>query len=248
VKAGATIFGAPPVKSPSLADYPACDGEVQALAKDLWGSLAAPKTATKRSYGKGVIYWGGEPGDLPPLYPSYDLTAALLKGMGVKEDFTATGPVRYGHRRTKDRDIYFVSNRTGNPIQVDCRFRVDQGSAQLWDPVTGEQRPLLQSERADGLTIIPMEFDAFQSFFVMFGGKDAKPASKTGRNFPELKTAQELTGSSEISSLPMPTCARWIARPASLAGKSSRRAATPSARMIPTNSSRRWSRPACSGR
>ena len=90
---------------------------------------------------------------LPPLYPSYDLTAALLQGMGVKEDFTATGPVRYGHRRTEDRDIYFVSNRTGDPIKADCRFRVGQGSPQLWDPVTGEQRPLPQFERADGLTI-----------------------------------------------------------------------------------------------
>ena len=199
VKAGATIVGMPPVKSPSLAGYPACDGEVQSLAKDLWGSLDAPQTATKRSYGKGVIHWGGELSDTPPLYPSYDLTAALLQGMGVKEDFTATGPVRYGHRRTKDRDIYFVSNRTGDPIKADCRFRVGQGSPQLWDPVTGEQRPLPQFERADGLTVIPMEFDAFQSFFVVFGGKDAKPASKTGKNFPELKTAQELSGAWEVA-------------------------------------------------
>ena len=138
VKAGATVVGRPPVKSPSLAGYPACDGEVQALAKDLWGSMDAPQTVTKRSYGKGVVHWGGEPSDAPPLYPSYDRTAALLKGMGVKEDFTATGPVRYGHRRTEDRDIYFVSNRSGAPLKADCRFRVGHGSPQLWDPVTGE--------------------------------------------------------------------------------------------------------------
>jgi hypothetical protein len=178
VKAGATIVGAPPVKSPSLANYPACDGEVQALAKDLWGSLDAPKTATKRSYGKGAIHRGGVPSDTPPLYPSYDLTAALLRGMGVKEDFIATGPVRYGHRRTKDRDIYFVSNRTGNPIQADCRFRVGQGSPQLWDPVTGEQRPLPQFERADGLTVIPIEFNAFQSFFVVFSERHQTPDTR----------------------------------------------------------------------
>ena len=60
VKAGATVVGTPPLKSPSLSGYPACDGEVQALAKDLWGSMDAPQTATKRSYGKGVIHWGGE--------------------------------------------------------------------------------------------------------------------------------------------------------------------------------------------
>ncbi|MCX6572445.1 MAG: glycosyl hydrolase, partial [Candidatus Aminicenantes bacterium] len=201
VKAGATVVGTPPLKSPSLMGYPACDDDVQALARDLWGSLDAPRSATKRIYGQGVIHWGGElsPTTAPPLYPSYPLTAALLQGMGVQEDFTATGPVRYGHRRAADRDIYFVSNRTGAPIRADCRFRVGQGSPQIWDPVTGEQRPLPRFERADGLTVIPLEFDAFQSYFVVFGGKAGKPASKTGRNFADLKTAQELSGPWDVA-------------------------------------------------
>jgi len=141
----------------------------------------------------------GESHTLPPLYPSYELTATLFKGMGVPEDFTATGPVRYGHRRTNDRDIYFVANRTGDPIKADCRFRVGRGSPQLWDPTTGEQRPLPQFERADGLTSIPMEFDAFQSFFVVFGGKNEKPLSKTEKNFPQLKISHELTGAWEVA-------------------------------------------------
>jgi len=375
VKAGATVVGNPPLKSPSLSGYPACDGEVQALAKELWGSLDVPQTETKRSYGKGVIHWGGElspeasknkndslsesqwiwypegnPAQSAPpekryfqriisvdgtkalasasaalsadnsfilwingkkvstgdnfhitfrtsikrflhpgvnvvaveasnvwgtpnpagwigsfelnykdgsreviktdkqwsagltaqpgweqavtkpggwkeamvlgayamapwnrsgenqlsqqLYPSYDLTAALLTEMGVMEDFTATGPVRYGHRRTEDRDIYFVANRTGAPIKADCRFRVGQGSAQLWDPVTGEQRPLPQCERAEGLTTIPMEFDAFQSYFVVFSGRIQESEVRSqngGKNFPELKPVQELPGSWEVA-------------------------------------------------
>jgi hypothetical protein len=394
VKAGATVVGSPPVKSPGLSGYPACDGEVQALAKDLWGSNDAPQTATKRSYGKGIVHWGGEfspeastpqgdsisesewiwypegkpaqsaptetryfqriidvngtkglksataavtadnaftlwingkkvsegdnfhvtvrtriesflrpgvnvlavavtntaeaanpagwigafdlsyqdgsreivrtdsewsagmaaqpgweqattkPGDwknalvlgayamapwnrvresppTPPLYPSYNLTAALLQGVGVKEDFAATGPVRYGHRRTDDRDIYFISNRTDAPIKADCRFRVGQGSPQLWDPLTAEQRPLRQFERADGITTIPMEFDAFQSFFVVFGGKDDSIA-KAERNFPELKPIQELSGAWEVAFDPkwggpekitFDTLQDWAARP-----------------------------------
>jgi len=209
VKAGAIIVGTPPVKSPSLAGYPACDGEVRSLAEDLWGSRETPRTPTKRNYGKGAIHWGGEPSPpapthqknqpLPPLYPSYDLTASLLAGMGVKEDFSATGPVRYGHRRTNDRDIYFVSNRTGDPIKADCRFRVVRGRPQLWDPVTGERRPLRQFERADGLTVIPMEFDAFQSFFVVFGGEDEKRASKADRNFPEWLIGRELYGAWDVA-------------------------------------------------
>jgi hypothetical protein len=370
VKAGATVVGTPPVKSPGLAGYPACDHQVQTLAKDLWGTTDAPRTVTTRSYGKGFVHWGGElspptqvrdaiadsewiwypegnpaqdappatryfhriitvdankelksataaltadnsftlwingqkvsegdnfhvtsntsikpflhpganviavavvnssevanpagwigafdliyqdgsrevvrtdrqwsagqtstpgwekaatpPADwkgalvlgnfsmapwnrgansqpIPSLYPSYALTATLLKGMGVKEDFTATGPVRYGHRHTPEREIYFVSNKTDAPLKTDCRFRVDRGNPQLWDPVTGGRRPLPQFERADGVTSISMEFAAFQSFFVIFDGKDAIAASPTSPNFPEAKPLQELSGAWKVA-------------------------------------------------
>ncbi len=209
VKAGAIIVGNPPLKSPSLMGYPACDAEVLALAKELWGGMEAPPSVTGRSYGKGMIHWGGdlskpsgvfeERQTLPSLYPSYELTATILKDMGIRQDFTATGPVRYGHRRTEDRDIYFVSNRTEAPIAVECRFRTDRGTPQLWDPVTGEQRALPQYLTSDGLTVIPMEFDAYQSFFVMFGGNDRKRGEKAERNFPELNPLHQLSGAWEVA-------------------------------------------------
>ncbi len=369
VKAGATVVGTPPVKSPGLAGYPACDREVRSLATELWGGTDAPQAVTKRGCGKGFVCWGGElspaprprdsisesawiwypegspaenappstryfqriitvdakkglasataalsadnsftlwingqkvsegdnfratvktsitsflrPGAnvlavsainggeganpagwigafdlvyqdgsrevvrtdekwaaglevqpgwerettkpsgwkdamvlgtfamapwnrggetpaLPSLYPSYDLTSALLRDMGVKEDFLATGPVRYGHRRTPERDVYFLSNKTSAPIKAECRFRVGQGSPQLWDPVTGERRPLPQSTRADGVTAIPMEFDAFQSFFVVIGGKDGAPVTQGAPNFPAMKPLQEIGGPWEV--------------------------------------------------
>jgi hypothetical protein len=194
VKAGATIVGPPPLKSPGLSGFPACDDEVKAIASDLWGDLEVPKSPVRRSYGKGAVHWGGETVASPSPYPSYDTTSALLREMGVKEDFTATGPVRYCHRRTEEKDIYFVANRSDAPIRVDCRFRVSKGRPQLWDPVTGERRPLPQFEQSGGLTSIPMHFDAVQSFFVVFDGRDANPVAVTGENFPDLKLLQELTG------------------------------------------------------
>ena len=38
VKAGATVLGPPPVKSPSLSGYPQCDAAVKRLAGEMWGS------------------------------------------------------------------------------------------------------------------------------------------------------------------------------------------------------------------
>ncbi len=70
VEAGATVLGPPPVKSPSLANYPQCDAEVQQLASELWGQLKVPasggsvrlplagKTPTEeRRLGKGRLIW-----------------------------------------------------------------------------------------------------------------------------------------------------------------------------------------------
>ena len=204
VKSGATVVGSPPLKSPSLVGYPACDEQVRTLAKELWDALEAPASVTKRTYGKGSIHWGGilspaSSATQPALYPDYQHTSSILKSMGVVEDFTATGPVRYGHRRTNDRDIYFVSNKTGNPIKAECRFRVGQGRPQLWDPVTGDLRLLKQYVRADGQTTIPMAFDGFQSFFVVFDGVEEISPSKTEMNFPELKQLQELSGAWDLA-------------------------------------------------
>ncbi|MCP4453592.1 MAG: glycosyl hydrolase, partial [Planctomycetes bacterium] len=174
VEAGATVIGSPPVKSPSLSGYPECDDKVAELAQKLWGSLERPTKLTKRKSGRGAVYWGGVKSQ--GLYPEYDITAMVLKQVGVSEDFTSNGPVRYTHRATKQQEIYFVSNRSGEAIQADCTFRVGKGKPQLRDPVTGEMRSLPQYNVDDGLTTIPMEFNAHESFFVIFPCKDSKQA------------------------------------------------------------------------
>ena len=73
VHAGATVVGPPPRKSPSLADYPRGDAEVQRLARELWGEGAPPGALTERHIGKGRIIWGGEVaagGGAKPAAPS----------------------------------------------------------------------------------------------------------------------------------------------------------------------------------
>lgn len=45
VRAGATVFGSPPRKSPGLAGYPQCDLQVQELAQELWGGFGATASA-----------------------------------------------------------------------------------------------------------------------------------------------------------------------------------------------------------
>ncbi len=60
VEAGATVLGAPPVRSPSLQDYPKCDEEVNTLAGQLWGESRAESQSPGHSFGKGRVIWPRE--------------------------------------------------------------------------------------------------------------------------------------------------------------------------------------------
>jgi len=59
VKAGATIVGTPPLKSPSLSDFPDGDAQLHQIARRLWGTGTAPPTPMKRHIGRGQVVWGG---------------------------------------------------------------------------------------------------------------------------------------------------------------------------------------------
>lgn len=197
---GAIVIGTPPVKSPSLSGFPECDRIVQSIAGKLWGGLKTPLLQTEKKYSKGKIILGGDFSikKANELYPSYDQTAKLLNGMGVKEDFKSTAPVRYIHRTSTDWDIYFVSNCTNEPIKSDCIFRKAEASPELWDPLTGKIRKLPQFSSQDGLTTVPLEFDTYQSFFIVFR-KGRSDNSSEGKNFPEKTEIASLNGSWDVS-------------------------------------------------
>ena len=202
VEQGAKIIGAPPVKSPSLTNYPNCDTQVEALSEKLWGSLQSPKEKTTRTYGKGTIYCGGEFGNLPKgeLYPSYRSTISLLKELSIPEDFVSdNNTIRFGHKKTEDSDIYFVANRTNESQNVKCSFRAI-GKPELWLATTGETRKIWNYTIENGLTTIPLEFFPYESFFITFSGKSKVSTSNQNKsNFPELTEVRTIEGSWDVS-------------------------------------------------
>ncbi|MDR0757628.1 MAG: glycosyl hydrolase [Tannerella sp.] len=184
VNDGATIVGLPPKKSPSLSNYPACDSEVQTLACELWGDANPPATLSVRTFGKGRIFWGDElRTGADRLYPKYDLTAKILSG-SVLPDFTSSPEkIRYMHRTCKDVDIYFVSNRTDRSVDAVCKFRITGKQPELWHPVTGTICALPEYADAEGLTGVPLKFDAHEGYFIVFRDKARKPSE--AKNFAE---------------------------------------------------------------
>jgi len=199
VKDGAVVIGGPPLKSPGLSGYPFCDQKVGRLAKLIWGDVNQPEKQTSHTYGKGKIIWGGElEKNIDNLYPQYDLTAAILESMHVKPDFETDGQVRYTHRATANWDMYFVSNRSDGVTESAVTFRTTKGTPQLWDPVSGETRFLPEFKISEGQVTVPLKFDAYQSYFIIFD-KNIRVKLVPGKNFLADETVSTLNGTWQVS-------------------------------------------------
>ncbi len=183
VKQGGVVLGPKPEKSPSLADYPACDEAVHQIASRLWSDEYKDGKLIQR-YGKGYICDG--------------LTIQeALNLINVPADFILTekAPVLWTHRSLPGMEIYFVSNQSDQELAIAPSFRANGLQPQLWDAVTGEIRSLNEYTVQDGRTRVPLQFKAAQSWFVVFAEQE-NSAVQTGyaQNFPAPQVLCKIEG------------------------------------------------------
>lgn len=187
VKAGATLLGEPPVRSPSMENQPQADARVRALAAEIWGDLSQPGV---RHFGRGRVFRGTS---LEEIFASTQNPPDLeFRGAPGDAKFLFT------HRSSPGAEIYFISNQKDRAERVDCAFRVSGRQPELWDAVTGERRMLHQWSAESGRTTVPLEFDSKQSWFVVF----RQPVTAAGgepTNFPQPKTLMTLAGAWEVA-------------------------------------------------
>ncbi|MDR2673322.1 MAG: hypothetical protein LBC18_00230 [Opitutaceae bacterium] len=173
VRGGAIIIGRKPLRSPSLAGFPACDDEVRALAAGLWGDLDGVSRTIRRA-GKGAVYWGWPPD-------------RVLSAEKIARDFEHGGDLdtelAWLHRRdpAADTDIYYVANLTDTPQHLRARFRVSGREAEIWRADTGSITPASFGQNAGGLrTTVPLRLAEREAVFVVF----RKPTAEKTRLIP----------------------------------------------------------------
>lgn len=183
VRDGATIVGHKPEQDPGLKNYPNCDSTVKTIAQEVWSNCDG-KQVLQHHFGKGRVYWN------KPL-------REILLEDGIMPDFEHDDPaafIDFIHRSADEMEIYFLTNRNNHSAKVNCLFRVTGRQPQIWDPVTTITQQAAFT--VDGTRIsIPMAFEPFQSFFVIFPKPGMlKQIAKQTQNFPQFTTLQQLEG------------------------------------------------------
>ena len=173
---GATIIGMPPANTGSLTDAGKNDRILMERARKIWGSLSVPSAETVRQYGEGKIYWGGRfsENDGESLYPTYEITAGVLRRNGIPEDYDdVTDKIRYTHRTSEDTDIFFLSNTTDERKEFTGKFRTVFDRAEIWNPVTGEMSGATVDANG-GQKEIALALEGNQSCFVVFSRQKSR--------------------------------------------------------------------------
>ena len=162
------------------------------------------KGVTARELGPlGMPPWGtpslaNESQIISTAYPDYNALAKVLQAAGVPPDFEADGPIRYTHRTTGDTEIYFVANRSEQPVDASCVFRVTGRQPELWHPVTGERRRLPAFAVNDGRMTLQLRFEPLESYFIVFRNAAGTP-EKASRNFAAMQSVQEISGPWQVA-------------------------------------------------
>jgi hypothetical protein len=136
---------------------------------------AIPAAPSVNVYGKGrAIFTPDEREGL----------AAALAQAPVGPDMRVTPyqpEVSHVHRHLGDRDFYFVVNVGSSEVRFTAEFRVVEGAASCWSPMSGEITPLPIRAREGGRTQVDLVLPARGSTFVCFEqGRNNRSGTEPG--------------------------------------------------------------------
>ena len=126
----------------------------------------------------------------PNVYPIEKLptTSALKPDVIISG---AKNKILFRHRQTANQEIYWLDNRGENATYAEVSFRVTGKVPELWNAQTGKTEKVSYQIK-DGRTIVPLTFESWDAFFIVFSEKTAannyKSPSKTETILSQIST------------------------------------------------------------
>lgn len=81
----------------------------------------------------------------------------------------AQNKILFRHRKS-DVDIYWLDNRSESPTTAEVSFKIAGKVPELWNPQTGKTEKVTYQIK-DGRTIVPLTFESWDAFFIVFKDK-----------------------------------------------------------------------------
>lgn len=106
--------------------------------------------------------------------------------------------IDYTHRKVENTDIFFIANTSHNRGYAYCQFKISGKQPELWNPITGEIRDLQQFEDNGKRSLIALNFEDAESFFVVFRKRYEKPQGPQVDNFKVLKSMKTINGNWQV--------------------------------------------------
>ncbi|WP_308991004.1 glycosyl hydrolase [Mariniflexile litorale] len=179
VKDGATIFVN---KKPNSIPGKHSDKDKQVWQKvidELWGGQGE----SQWKLGKGKVI------KLPYLGNDFSEFGIQPDVILAKKD---ANTIAWAHRETANEHVYFLSNQGEEKRQVEVAFRVSGKIPELFHPITNKTMGLKNWKIEKGRTIIPLQFEANESYIIIFKEATNKKDSYGNQNWSEFKTVQTL--------------------------------------------------------
>ncbi|MDR1153454.1 MAG: glycoside hydrolase [Bacteroidales bacterium] len=184
LKDGACITGYKPERCISLSGGEKAQSRFHELADKIWGP-ASEKGENK--YGKGLVTWGIS-------------AREYLLNKGIGADFQIAGnsdvdTYDYIHYVVAEKDVYFVSNQTGERVDMNCTFRISGFRPELWDALSGEIRIAGAFTQKEGTTTVPLTLEPYGAVFVVFNEPVSKDLQGTAQgNYPDYVAVKDING------------------------------------------------------
>ncbi|TCD12209.1 DNA-binding protein [Pedobacter frigidisoli] len=103
--------------------------------------------------------------------------------------------ITFAHRKSLDKEIYFISNQENRERELILNFRVMGKIPKLFDAVSNQWSMIKEFGSLDGQTALQMKFAPNQSLFIIFEKQAKNIQSMNGKNLSNFKTIQDISKS-----------------------------------------------------
>ena len=159
VKNGAVLVGKKPTRTYGLYQSEEKEQEIQKITERMWGNCDGIDVK-EHKYGKGKIICGKS---------EHEILAELGIQPDIKYDYKGGQPdIDFIHRKTENREIYFLRNVTDKEFWEPVTFRIKKGIPQRWNPNTGRIKEITIYKQNKAGTTIPLSLAPEEATFIVF--------------------------------------------------------------------------------